>query len=484
MPWCSGVLHDGKEGDMHKRSVLVKGGTIISPEGRRRADILIEGEHIAAIGVDFGEGHQDEIVDATNRAVLPGLVDVHTHLECPVDDLVTADDFRTGTVAAAVGGTTTIIDFALNFPPQRVQDSLTEWLRKIQTHPPVIDVGLHMIVTEVHGDDAEADLKDLCALGVTSFKLFMAYKGSFMVDDETLFRTARAAAEAHGVVMVHAENGEVVDLLTREALQRGQRAPVWHARTRPPETEAEAVSRAIHLCDFAKAPLYVVHVSCRQAGEEVERARADGLRVWGETCPQYLVCDDTMLLGEESQAARFVFTPPPRTPADQMWLWDALRRNVLSVVSTDHSPFALREKLAATSFADIPQGTGGIEYRLGLLLAGVHAGRLSLERLVDVCARTPARLFGMYPRKGEIAVGSDGDVVVLDPDREATVAPGGGRSMVDHGIYDGMTVAGCVETVIARGRTIVREGQFMPDSGAGGFVSRAGWMRDTGRLSL
>ena len=447
---------------MDTRRVVVKGGTIVSPEGKRRADVLIEGDAIAAVGRDVGGADVDEVIDASNRLVLPGLVDVHTHLDCPVDDLVTADDFTSGTIAAALGGTTTIVDFAINFRPERVQDSLEKWLHKLDTNPPVIDVGFHMIVTEVHDDDAEAALRELCTLGVTSFKLFMAYKGSFMVDDETLFRTARAAAAAGGVVMVHAENGDVIDLLTREAVERGDDDAVWHARTRPAATEAEAVGRAIRLCELAEAPLYIVHVSCRQAGEEVERARADGLRVWGETCPQYLVCDDTMLLGDRSHGARFVFTPPPRTPADQIWLWDAVRRDVLSVVSTDHSPFLLSEKVAPTSFAEIPQGAGGIEYRLGLLLAGVHAGRTSIERLVDVCARTPAKLFGMYPRKGEVAVGGDADIVVLDPDGETMVSPGGGHSRVDHGIYDGMTVAGRVETVLARGRPIVRESRFEP----------------------
>jgi dihydropyrimidinase len=446
-------------------------------DGLTRADVVIDGDRIVSIGRHVRrEG--DRVTDATGQIVLPGAIDVHTHLESPSDGLVTTDDFTSGTIAAAAGGTTSIIDFAIQQPELTLSASLDLWLERLRVHPPIVDVGLHMIVTEIHSAEAERELVELASRGVTSFKIFMAYKGSFMVDDETIFRTARAAAACGAVVMVHAENGDVIDVLTRDAVQRGETAPAWHGKTRPPETEAEAIVHAIGICEMARAPAYIVHVSSRVATEAIARARTAGAHVWGETCPQYLTFTDDVLDGDPRDAVKYVFTPPPRSAADRAYLWDALRAGTLSVVSTDHCPYLLTEKLGHR-FDAVPQGAPGIGSRLIVLFDRVLKGELPLDVLVDVCCRNPARLFGMAPDKGAIRIGGHADLVILDPAGETVVSATSAHSRADHSLYEGMRFAGAVRSVFVRGRGVVEDGVVADAPEAGRFIPRGGWQRET-----
>lgn len=459
---------------------VIRGGDLVLSDGVARADLTIEGHRIVAIGQHVPQAG-DVITDAAGQLVLPGAIDVHTHLESPSDGLVTTDDFTSGTIAAAAGGTTAIIDFAIQQPDLTLSAALDMWLEKLRAHPPVVDVALHMIVTEIHSAEAEKELVELASRGVTSFKLFLAYKGSFMVDDETIFRTARAAAACGAVVMVHAESGDVIDVLIRDAVERGETALAWHAKTRPPETEAEAIARAIAICEMAGAPAYIVHVSSRIATEEIARARAAGAQVWGETCPQYLIFTEEVLEGSARDAVKYVFTPPPRTAADRAHLWGALRAGTLSVVSTDHCPYLLEEKLGRR-FDLVPQGAPGIGSRLSLLFDGVQRGELPLEVLVDVCSRNPARLFGMAPDKGAIRVGAHADLVIIDPAGETVVSAASAHSRADHSLYEGMRFAGEVRSVFIRGRAVVEDGSVAEAPGWGRFIPRAGWQRQTEAL--
>lgn len=456
------------------------GGDVVLADGLARADVVIQGDRIVSIGRDVRQGG-DLVTDASGNLVLPGAIDVHTHLESPSDSLVTTDDFTSGTVAAVAGGTTSIIDFAIQQPGLTLSASLDLWLEKLRVHPPIVDVGLHMIVTEIHSAMQERELVELSSRGVTSFKIFMAYKGSFMVDDETIFRTARAAAACGAVVMVHAETGDVIDVLIRDAVERGDTAAYWHARTRPPETESEAIAHAIGICEMARAPAYIVHVSSRVAAEEIAKARAAGVQVWAETCPQYLTFTEDVLDGDPRDAVKYVFTPPPRAPADRAYLWDALRAGTLSVVSTDHCPYLLTEKLGHR-FDAIPQGAPGIGSRMAVLFDRVQRGELPLDVLVDVCCRNPATLFGMAPDKGSIRVGAHADLVILDPAGETVVSATSAHSRADHSLYEGMRFAGAIRSVFTRGKPVVEDGVVADVREPGRFIPRAGWQRRTDAL--
>ena len=319
-------------------SVLIKGGRIVTAVDDYVADVLIEGETIAAVGSSLN-GSADRVIDATGKYVIPGAIDPHTHMEMPFGGTVSCDDFTSGTVSAAFGGTTTLIDFCLQAPGQSIPDALATWHEKIERCPPVIDVGFHMAITDLHDGGRLEDVARVPDEGVTSYKLFMAYKGAIMVDDETLFRTMQVAARTGALVMVHAENGDAIDVLVKQALAEGKTEPRWHAATRPPETEAEATNRAVMLAHIAGCPLYVVHVSCRESAEPIAAARSRGWRTWGETCTQYLFIDETRLEEPDFAGAKYVYTPPPRAAANHEHLWTALRTGVLSVVSTDHCPF-------------------------------------------------------------------------------------------------------------------------------------------------
>jgi dihydropyrimidinase len=455
-------------------SVLIKGGRIITASDDYIADIYITGETISAVGASL-DVTADTVIDASGKYVLPGGVDPHTHMEMPFGGTVTCDDFTSGTTSAVFGGTTTIVDFCLQQSGQTLPEALQTWHGKLRRSPPVADVGFHLAVTDLDYPGALDDLAALPGQGVTSCKFFMAYKGTIMVEDETLFKAMQVIARSGGLAMVHAENGDVVDVLVKQALAAGRTEPKWHAATRPPETEGEATSRAIQLAHLAGCALYVVHVSCREAIRPIAEARQLGWQTWGETCPQYLLLDGSALDKPGFEGAKYVYTPPSRGKADQKALWLALGTDALSVISTDHCPFNWdgQKSLGADDFSAIPNGAPGIENRLHLIHdRGARTGKLSLNRMVELTATNPAKLFGMYPRKGTIAAGSDADLVVFDPERRHRISARTHHSRVDYSLFEGEEVTGAPETVLVRGRIAVSDGKLLTEPGHGRFLRR------------
>jgi dihydropyrimidinase len=456
-------------------SLLIRGGRVVTATDDYVADVLVEDGVVSTIAASL-DASADREIDARGKYVLPGAIDPHTHMEMPFGGTMTCDDFTSGTVSAAFGGTTTLVDFCLQQPGQTLPDALATWHEKLERTPPVIDVGFHLAVTDLRGPGTLEDLASAPDRGVTSYKLFMAYKGTIMVDDETLFRVMEVASRTGALVMVHAENGDTVDVLVKRALAEGHTEPIWHARTRPAETEGEATNRAIQLAHIAGAPLYVVHVTCRDAIDPIARARAAGWRVHGETCTQYLFIDETYLDQPDFEGAKYVYTPPPRPREHQEHLWRALRNDVLSVVSTDHCPFRFdgQKTLGRDDFSKIPNGGPGIEDRMMMLHTfGVRTGRLSLNRWVELTSTTPARIFGLYPRKGTLAVGSDADLVVFDPERRVTLSARTHHSRVDYNLYEGTEVQGAPDVVAVRGTIVVENGELTGTPGDGRFVRRA-----------
>src|SRR6478672_9675374 len=415
-------------------SVLIKGGRIVTAADDYVGDIYIDNGTVSLIGESL-DVTADKTIDATGKLVFPGAVDPHTHLEMAFGGTTTCDDFTSGTTSAAFGGTTTHIDFCMQAPGTSFEQSLENYFEKIDRAKPVIDVGFHIGVTDLHDGGSLEELAKLPDQGVTSYKLFMAYKGAVMVDDDTLFRTMQTAHDTGALVMVHAENGDAIDILVKEAVAAGKTEPIWHARTRPPETEGEATNRAIQLARVAGAPLYVVHVSCKESIEPIAIAREKGWNVHGETCTQYFVVDETWLDRPGFEGAKYVYTPPPRDAANHEVLWNAVRTDVLSVISTDHCAFLWdgQKTLGRDDFSKIPNGAPGLENRLHVIHElGVRGGRISLNRMVELLATNPAKLFGLYPRKGTIAVGSDADLVVFDPEKRHTITAADHHSKADY----------------------------------------------------
>jgi dihydropyrimidinase len=451
---------------------MIRGGRVVTATDDYEADVLLEGNRISLIGADLTL-EADVEIDATGKLILPGCVDPHTHLDSHYEGLTTCDDFTSGTVAAACGGTTCIVDFCIQYRGETLFQTLETWREKLTTNPPVIDVGFHMAVSDLSVPNAAAELGELCNQGITSFKLFLAYKESIQVDDETMFRTMLAAARNGALVMIHAENGDAIDVLVREALANGHTETRWHAVTRPRLAEAEATNRALHLAHIAGAPVYIVHISCQEALSALANARDRGWRAWGETCAQYLFLDESALDAPPREGVKFIFTPPPRGSRDRERLWRALETRLLSVVSSDHTPYRLDDKMAGDDFASVPQGAPGIEERLLLLHdAAVVSRRMSMSRLVEMVSTNPAKLFGLYPRKGTLGIGSDADVVVFDPKRRRRLTAVSHHSRVDYSLYEGRDVTGAPEVVIAGGRIVVRDGEPVSDPGCGQFVAR------------
>jgi len=447
--------------------VLVRNGTVVTAEGARPADVLIADERIVAVAPGIGAA-ADTVYDASGRYVIPGGVDVHTHLDMPYGDATSADDFATGTVAAACGGTTTIVDFAVQSRGDSLHDALAAWQGRARDRA-AVDYGFHMIVCDLP-ERREPELDELVAEGVPSFKLFTAYPDRLMVDDATIFRTLLRTAANGGTVMVHAENGGVIEVLQRRALAAGRIAPIEHARTRPPLAEAEATYRCITLAAMANAPLYVVHVSAAETVDVIAAARARGLPVFGETCPQYLLLTEAAYAHD---GERFVMSPPLRDERAQERLWRGLATDELQVVATDHCPFRLADKRGRADFTKIPGGAPGIETRLSLLFDGARAGgRFGLERFVTVTATAPAQLFGLYPQKGTIAPGSDADLVIWDPDRTVALDAAALHMRVDYSPYEGRVVRGGPDVVLLRGRPLVERGAFVGQPGGGRFLRR------------
>jgi dihydropyrimidinase len=455
-------------------SVLIKGGRVVTAADDVQADVLVEGEQISLIGASL-DVDAERTIDASGKLVLPGAVDPHTHLDMPFGGTVTIDDVESGQRAAARGGTTCHVDFVIQPQGTSFGDALADWKSKANGKQ-MIDMGYHMAVTDLKEGGTLEELASLPDEGVTSYKLFMAYKGALMVDDETLFKTMEVAAETGALVMVHAENGDAIDVLVKHALAAGNTAPHFHALTRPPETEGEATNRAIQLARVAGAPLYVVHVSCKEAVEPIMRARDAGWNVWGETCTQYFFVDYTFLERPDFEGAKYVYTPPPRDKRNQEVLWNAVRTDVLSAISTDHCAFLWdgQKTLGRDDFSKIPNGGPGLENRLHMIHHfGVRDGRITLNRMVELLCTNPAKLFGLYPRKGTVAVGCDADLVVFDPEKRHTITAANQESKTDYNLYEGTEVVGDVETVLLRGRVIVDGGEVVGDAGYGQFVRRA-----------
>ena len=453
--------------------ILIRNGTVVTARETKAADVLIAGERIRDIGVGIrAEGAT--VIDARDMYVMPGGIDVHTHLDMPLGEIASSDDFETGTRAAAFGATTTIVDFATQPRGTRMRDAFDLWMKKAAGRA-TIDYGFHMIVTDL-GTRGLDDMDALVAEGVTSFKLFMAYPNSLMVDDATVFKALARTAENGGLVCVHAENGGVIDVLVARALADGKTAPVYHALTRPTRAEAEAVHRAIAIAEIAGVPVYIVHVSSEDALRQIREARRRGVPVFAETCPQYLLLSTEDLERPDFEGAKYVLTPPLRTRENQPKLWDGLKDGDLQAVSTDHCPFRFADQkaLGKHDFTRIPNGGPGIENRIQLLYHyGVNAGRLSLNRFVEVVSTAPARIFGMYPQKGEIAAGSDADIVIWDPRARHTISARTHHMRVDYSMYEGFEVMGNARTVISRGEVIVDGGRFLGRAGRGRYLKRA-----------
>src|SRR6187399_2945026 len=455
-------------------SVLIKGGRIITAADDYVGDLYVEGERISLIGESL-DVQAERVVDAAGKYVLPGGVDPHTHLDMPFGGTVTIDDVESGQTSAAFGGTTCHVDFIIQPQGSSFADALDEWRAKANGKQ-VIDMGYHMAVTDLREGGTLEELASLPDQGITSYKLFMAYKVALMVDDETLFRTMEVAAETGALVMVHAENGDAIDVLVKKALAEGQTEPKYHALTRPPETEGEATNRAIQLAHVAGCPLYVVHVSCKESVEPIMLAREKGWDVWGETCTQYFFVDTTFLERPDFEGAKFVYTPPPRDKANQDVLWNAVRTDVLSAISTDHCAFLWdgQKTMGRDDFSKIPNGGPGLENRLQMIHEfGVRAGRISLNRMVELLCTNPAKLFGLYPRKGTIAPGSDADLVIFDPSKRKTITVADQHSKTDYNLYEGTEVSGDVDTVLVRGTVVVDDGELKVEPGFGEFVERA-----------
>ncbi|TQK75265.1 dihydropyrimidinase [Brevibacillus sp. AG162] len=456
----------------------IRNGTVVTASDTYQADILIEGEKVVAIGSNL-DGKDAEIIDATGYYVFPGGIDPHTHLDMPFGGTVTSDNFYTGTKAAAFGGTTSIIDFCLTNKGEPLHSSISTWHEKARGKA-VIDYGFHLMVSDAN----DQVLEELGAVvrneGITSLKVFMAYKNVLMADDETLFKTLVRAKELGALVQVHAENGDVLDYLIKQAIAKGQTDPVYHAYTRPPEAEGEATGRAIALTALADAQLYVVHVSCAEAVRRIAEAREKGWNVYGETCPQYLVLDITDLQKPGFEGAKYVWSPPLREKWNQDVLWSALKNGILQTVGSDHCSFNFsgQKELGLGDFTKIPNGGPIIEDRMRLLFSeGVAKDKISLNQFVDMTSTKVAKLFGMFPQKGTIAVGSDADIVLFDPTLKRTISVETHHMNVDYNPFEGMVVNGDIISVLSRGSFVIRDQQFVGQAGAGRFVKRSTFAR-------
>jgi dihydropyrimidinase len=455
-------------------AILIKNGTVVTADKTFAADVLIHGETIQELRPGIPAEPVHKVVDATGMLLLPGGIDAHTHLDMPFGGTTSSDDFETGTRAAAIGGTTTLVDFAIQARGTKMRDALDTWWKKAERKA-CIDYGLHMIVTDLPEAGLE-DMDDMVREGVASFKLFMAYPNVLMVDDATIFRALQQTSKNGALICMHAENGSVIDVMVRQALAEGKTAPIYHALTRPTLAEAEAVHRAIALAEMASVPIYIVHLSSEDALNQVREARDRGLPAFAETCPQYLLLsiDDMQRPGFES--AKYVFTPPLREKQNLPKLWDGLKSDNLQVVSTDHCPFCFEDQkaLGKDDFTKIPNGGPGIENRLQLLHHhGVSAGKITLNRFVEIVSTAPARIFGMYPKKGAIAPGSDADIVVWDPKAEHLISAKTHHMRVDYSMFEGFKVQGNARQVFSRGELIVENGEYVGRAGRGQYLRRA-----------
>ncbi|WP_158842010.1 dihydropyrimidinase [Saccharothrix deserti] len=453
-------------------TILIKGGTVVNATGAVVADVLVDGEKIAALLAPGFPLDADEVIDASGKYVIPGGIDAHTHMEMPFGGTFSADSFETGTIAAAWGGTTTIIDFAVQVKGTSLLSTLDKWHGKADGNC-AVDYGFHMIVSDVN-DTSLKEMESCIDAGVNTFKMFMAYPGVFYATDGEILRAMQKARETGATIMMHAENGIAIDQLVAQALAQGRTDPVEHGLTRPAELEGEATSRAITLAKVTGSPLYIVHLSAAQALDAVTKARDTGQNVFAETCPQYLYLSLEDLAKPDFEGSKYVASPPLRPKEHQSELWRGLRTNDLSVVSTDHCPFCFKDQkeMGRGDFSKIPNGMPGVEHRMDLLHQGVVKGEITLERWVEICSTTPARMFGLHPRKGIVAPGADADLVVYDPSAQQVISAATHHMNVDYSAYEGMEITGKVDTVLSRGRVVVDSGGFRGATGHGKFLSR------------
>lgn len=464
---------------------LITGGTVVNATGTGAADVLIDGESIAAVlapgstllGFDLAT-HVDRVIDATGKYVIPGGIDAHTHMEMPFGGTFASDTFETGTRAAAWGGTTSIVDFVVQYPGENVVDRYHAWQEKAAGKC-AIDYGFHQILSDVQ-DSSLVAMDELMREGVTSFKLFMAYKGVFLSDDGQILRAFQKGAENGAMMMMHAENGALIDELVQQTLAAGNTSPYFHGTSRPWQAEEEATHRAIMIADLTGAPLYVVHVSAKQAVEQIAQARDRGMNVFGETCPQYLYLSLEEQLGAPGfDGAKWVCSTPLRSrpQGHQDHMWQSLRTNDIQMVSTDHCPFCMKgqKDMGIGDFSKIPNGIGSVEHRMDLMYQGVVSGQITLPRWVELTSTTPARMFGMYGKKGVIQPGADGDVVVYDPNGHTSIGIGEGRShhmSMDYSAWEGFEIDGHVDTVISRGKVVVDSREYVGAKGDGKYIPR------------
>lgn len=460
---------------------LIKNGTVATASDLYKADVLIEGEKITLIGTDLAPkvGEVDRVVDAAGKYVIPGGIDPHTHLDMPFGGGVSADDFETGTRAAAFGGTTCVVDFAIQPMKGALRAGLDEWHQKAQGKA-CVDYGFHMIMRDVNPESLGEMDTLVKREGVTSFKLFTAYPGVFMVDDASIFRAMQKTGENGGLICMHAENGPVIDVLVAQALAKGNTAPKWHGLTRPPRLEAEATNRVIALAEVANVPVYIVHLSANEAMYEVREARDRGVNAFAETCPQYLFLSHDNYEEPGFDGAKYVMSPPLRRKGNEEHLWRGLQMDDLALVATDHCPFCMKDdkQKGKDDFSKIPNGAPGVETRMSLLWdGGVRTGRIDINRFVQITSTAPAKIFGLYPNKGTVSPGADADVVVFDPDKEIRWSAKTHHMNVDYNPYEGRVTRGAPAYVFSRGELIVENDKWLGKKGAGKFVKRGEFTR-------
>lgn len=454
-------------------TTLIQNGRIVTAADEYSADVLIDGETINTIGQMLPTAGVDQVIDATGKLVIPGAIDPHVHMELPFGGTVSSDDFESGTRAAAVGGTTSVIDFAIQYHGKSFAETLEDWHAKAEAKC-AIDYGFHLAVTN-YEPQHKAEFAKVIEHGVPTFKLFLAYPNVFLVDDRTMFRVMQDAGAAGGLTLVHAENGVVIEEMIQSLVAAGKLEPKYHAQSRPPVTEVDGIARALRVAELADAPVFIVHVSTAAGADEIKRARERGQRAFGETCTQYLFFDDTQYDRPDFEGAKYVFTPPLRPKENIEPLWNALRLGHLQEVSTDHCPFHFKKQkeLGRDSFTKIPNGGPGVEDRLAVLYQGaVVEHGFGLSQWVNLTSTASAKMFGMFPKKGTIAVGSDADIVLFDPNRPQTRSAKTHASNCDYNLFEGMRLAGSVDTVLSRGKIVVEQGRYIGQAGDGKFLKR------------